>query len=272
MLKSWRCDILSCGALDFDAEDDIKAHQNEHLIEFCRQWVTGSTCPWRGCRLSALGKSFMSIAPFRKHLQTHLKSKWCHRPGCGFDRPFGTEHDLRRHIKTIHDNNDPIRCPLESCSQSFIRNDKLEEHVRKAHNICRCLFDHCGMVMLDDRVVKNDHLMTFHKEQWAGLYRGMFECALTGCESTTSRFNSKEAKRHLNTAHGISDKRRYLGNALRTGEDFKILTMPSRGRQRIRPCKICIKKRASSGSELQAVADGDNAESMNGARALVALV
>ena len=205
LIKSWRCDMPSCKTLAFDTEDGIRDHQAEHFSELCKQWKTYSICPWPKCRSRASNATFESLVMFRKHLRTHLKSKWCHLPDCNYDRPFSTEHDLRRHIRTAHNNDNPLHCPLGSCSQSYFRYDKLEEHVKRAHNTCKCTYDHCGVTILDDQATKDSHLTTCHQE------KPIFECALTGCELTTSRFKRDEAVRHLISHHGLSGG--YIGSA-----------------------------------------------------------
>ena len=248
-IKSWRCDMPSCRALAFDTEDGIRSHQAEHLSKLCKQWEIDSSCPWPICRSHASNVTFMSLTTFRKHFQqTHLKSKWCHLAGCKIDKPFGTQHDLRRHIRTAHDYDNTFCCPLESCSQSFSRQDKLDNHVAKAHNTCKCQFDHCGSVILDAQATKNDHSTTFHQE------RPTFECALKGCESTISRFNRKGAERHLVSHHRVTSSWGSARKFLRRVEkmergDIKIITAGARyTNQCIRLCKICSQKADPSDS------------------------
>ena len=249
-IKSWRCDIPSCRALAFDSEDKIEAHQDEHFSKLCKQWKPDFTCPWPNCRFSSSNRTFTAFSTFRKHLRIHLKSKWCHYPSCSYGKPFGTQYDLSRHIRGAHDNGNTLRCPLESCSRGFFRQDKLEEHVRRAHSICKCSFDHCEVIIIDTQASKDSHLAAFHH------VKPTFECALTGCESAVSRFNTEKAKQHLVSHHGLGSG--YYGAAqylLRRVErsqrgDLKTISMNTRGTKvPIRPCELCIDKLASSGSK-----------------------
>ena len=265
LIKKWRCDMPSCKTLIFDTEDSIRAHQNKHFYESCKLWEIDCVCPWPKCRSRAL--RFKSSTTFRQHLRTHLKSMWCLRSGCQYDKPFRNRSDLDRHVRTIHDYNEShaFRCPLESCSQSFVRGDKLEEHIRRAHKTCRCSYDHCGKIILDAQATKDEHLTNHHQD------KTIFECSLRGCESTTSRFTRQGVIRHLCAHHGldrISDSvRTYIRIVEHTkkGDIFRMsrMTMPLWASCWYSlPCKICTQKVASV-SEPQAIGDGDGTEMVN---------
>ena len=259
LIKSWRCDMPSCKTLEYGSEVDVRIHQAAHLSELSHQWEPDSICPWPNCRSSTSGTTFKSISCYKKHLKTHMKSYWCDRPGCKYDKPFGTTYDLYRHVQTAH-NNAALCCPLDHCSQRFFRRDKLEEHIRAAHSTCICSFDHCGMIILDTQATKDAHLVTFHHD------KPNFECTLPGCESTTSSFDQAGATRHLCHQHGLTygqngTATRFLDRVkLRQRGDIKTITLHSRGkRQRIRPCNGCAQKVAASAFESQAIGEGNEA-------------
>ena len=265
LIRSWRCDIPSCKTLSFDTESGIRAHQNNHFLELCKQWQPGSVCSWPKCRSRGSNATLTSLNAFKKHLRTHLKNKWCSYPGCQYDRPFSSKHDLDRHLQTAHNNNNALRCPLESCSQSFFRRDKLEEHIRRAHDTCKCPLDHCGEVILDTPILKDNHIVECHQSP------PIYECTLAGCESSTSRFDIKGAMRHLSSHHGLSSgsygsakcfinrvKRRDHGDIMIMGPEHRT------PKQRILPCKSCTQKVTPPDSETQVIGDGDGTEIVNG--------
>ena len=192
--RSWRCSLPSCRGLTFDSKDDVTRHQRQHFAEMSGQFTVSSVCPWPDCRSQKSLVAFKSVTKFNKHLRNHFKSHWCTRPECTHDKPFGTPHDLNRHISSKHLSQDSFCCLIGTCSQSFSRKDKLVEHGRKDHGSFKCNLDHCEQVINTES--RDRHFKVFHSSV------PKFECALPGCESSVSLFNNETATRHVEIHHG----------------------------------------------------------------------
>ena len=259
--NQWRCDLPNCKNKRFNTIADFTLHQDEHFSEISKHWKVQSACTWPGsCRSQRLGKIFKTLASFRKHLRTHFRSHWCQDNGCTYDKAFATLCDLNRHVQSIHSNSWNFVCPLESCSQSFPRRDKLEEHVKKEHDTYECGLHHCGKVVVD--VERENHMKLFHQDKPG------YECALPGYESTTSLFNEEAARKHLRKHHSVDCYAAiYLTSFFfkTTSTDIKTIIKAPNSRVRVLPCKICTKQVPSAGSELQTLDDGTNrAEALSG--------
>lgn len=259
-----RCDWPSCIRLRFDTREALISHQKAHFTELSDQWEKPSGCSWHGCRSQKSGKVFKTRVDYRKHLRKHIKIHWCDHDGCTYNNPFGTQHDLNRHIQSAHSYVHSFYCPVDSCPRSthgFPRKDKLDDHTRNEHDNFQCTFDHCDTLVLEHE--RNDHLEQFHSGKSSitsfGYSDGVYECALTGCESTTSVFNYTTARRHLHTHHGVSfdvsltiiQFRDYAATAK---SDVTILKTDRRHES----CKMCLKKRSVSRNIHQAAALSSN--------------
>ena len=236
---AWQCDLPSCATLKFRTMDDVKQHQEEHLRHLSEKWTKLSGCPWPGCQTYKSRRTWKTRSDFRKHLKVHLKSHWCTYPGCNYGKPFARASDLDRH-RLGHQQELEHPCPIESCSSSFRRKDKLREHTRKEHENFLCPFDHCGKMVLDQE--REDHVRNLHSEK--------IECAFTGCQGTTSQFNKNSAISHLRTHHGFDslcafDNIYTLIQAPFAKSEALIMRPLHRLGRRVahKPCKSCSKKK-----------------------------
>ena len=245
LIQQYRCGLPSCTKITLTAKSDMVAHQEKHLTELATQWKMGSGCPWPSCRSQKLGKIFGSRRLYKKHLHTHLKRHWCQHHGCTYGKPFGTSYDLDRHIRSVHLNARGFPCPL--CTQNFPRKDKLLDHSRKDHGTLKCNFDHCEKIV--DAVEADTHFQAFHDSKL------IFECALSGCESTKSLFSEFTARDHLGVHHGMGYPYSYsvMSSLAPKGRTrSKPMTMSPNTIDwawfvsNLRPCSLCAKKRASA--------------------------
>ena len=257
----WRCALPTCNGLKLGTMRNLERHHNEHLSVLSDEWKEKSICPWPDCRSRKRSTEFQNKSVFKRHLRTHFKSHWCQHPGCNYDKPFGSRYDLDRHMQSRHLYTRSFACKFPSCSSTFARKDKLDLHNRARHPTSYCRMDHCGRIVLD--LDRDDHFKNFHDghcyelgSRSTQIENGIFECALAGCESTVSRFNSASAQRHLATCHGIDywaaglivrQLPRILGLRGRLNEESssKIMTISLEdvtiGRDHVRPCSICTK-------------------------------
>jgi len=243
---SLRCEWPSCKQTHFTTRVDFVDHQEEHstvLINAAKDEETFH-CDWHGCG-SGKPKMFVNLVALKKHLRQHIKKYWCSDASCSMT--FARNSDLKRHIRTKHSVDRIYLCPLTTCSRNsngFTRKDKLDEHTRKEHSNVRCTFNHCGAQILESEI--DEHLNCFHSgKSNAGKHpsskvSGIYECALPGCESTTSKFNAYSALSHLRTNHLMSyDGSLTIFRASRPiasrGNAFVIET----SNQVHRPCKTC---------------------------------
>jgi hypothetical protein len=60
-------------------------------------------------------------------------AKTCKWEGCKFERSFGREAELLRHIRTTHISPGLYACPEAGCRKSCSRKDNLQAHRRRAH-------------------------------------------------------------------------------------------------------------------------------------------
>lgn len=255
--KSLRCKWPGCSPLRFDSPDDLGDHQYIHLRDLLNTAKCKSIfrCEWYGCRSQKSGKIFQDLTALKRHARGHVKNHCCSFDGCNL--AFSRDSDLARHVQTKHSEDCRYRCPIETCDRSsngFPRKDKLDEHTRKKHENFRCPIDHCGSEVLECE--KEAHVDRFHSGKDSrergridGLFDGIFECALPGCESTTSKFTVETARGHLKTQHGvynhscitISSNAKLSGPSTSRGNSF-VLQPPDNIFHR--PCKSCTKNNA----------------------------
>ncbi|EGC34921.1 hypothetical protein DICPUDRAFT_34225 [Dictyostelium purpureum] len=82
------------------------------------------TCNFQGC-----GKSFSTIAIFKRHLKEHTGSKpfVCTEEGC--TKRFSRKFDLKVHLRS-HTGEKPYPCTFPGCSKKFARSSDLRLHQR----------------------------------------------------------------------------------------------------------------------------------------------
>jgi Rieske Fe-S protein len=231
-MASWSksCQWSSCQAVRFTNETDLAAHQNKHIKDLCKAASSQGIfqCQWPHCRTQQSSKDFKTIAAYGKHLKTHLIGRhWCTHVGCKVTKPFSRVSDLERHINTKHTQERTFFCPVVSCiykTVGFPRKDKQLAHIRRQHEHepFRCPFDHCHQTMnLPD---EGNHMARHHFE---------YECKLTGCEGTTSRFGYLGMYQHVEHDHGVDiEKSDLLFHEVLAG----------RVKHPYLPCKTCTSK------------------------------
>jgi hypothetical protein len=251
-----RCGWPSCGNATLATQRDLIGHLEHHREQVLQQWQAPSMCTWHECPSRKSQIVFRTWGDYNKHLKTHVKTHWCTADGCDFDKPFRSSHDLKRHMKTKHSTTREFYCPLNSCegnSLGFPRKDKLDEHIRKDHDNFRCQFDHCDAVVLD--IERDAHIQNFHrgKEGPSHFEDGCYECALSGCESTSSMFNYKSTVKHLRIHHGLQYYASgslvhhcYYGKALIPDRSVTITSMRPE-----QTCKVCLRKKDIARSSQQ---------------------
>jgi hypothetical protein len=159
------------------------------------QWSGSSKCPWPNCSSKA---TFKTPSSLRTHLSNiHVTPLICTQPQCPYQRPFGKQYELDRHISTAHGEARNHRCPIDTCDASvtgFARKDKLIKHLREEHENLKCPYNHCFATVLAEETEK--HLLQSHDD---------YECALQGCQyGGASRFSRVNLKRHLRRDHLVT--------------------------------------------------------------------
>jgi len=248
-----RCEWASCKGLLFPTKYELNTHHESHVADLVKSAKGEKTshCGWYGCS-SQEPKKYQSLTALKKHLRRHVKHNWCPLANCNL--AFAWPSDLERHIRTVHTKDRSWRCPVENCDRSidgFVRKDKLDDHINKAHENVRCPIDHCGALILATKT--DEHLQLLHsgkntQSRRVGSQLGngdeIWECGLPGCETTKSYFNYSSAQRHLETDHlvyydssgkMISSSRAYRPVSSREGA-FIIL---HDDRYNYIPCKTC---------------------------------
>jgi hypothetical protein len=199
-MMSLPCEWPSCRTLRFHTRVGLSDHHDTHYAELLEriQKTPPFDCGWFDC-----GKEFQNLSALKKHLSGHVKSYWCPYSSC--EQVFARKSDRERHDRTVHSKNHTLFCPIESCdhhTSGFSRKDKLDKHTREKHDNYLCRFDHCGVRVLS--LEKNEHLKRYHRGDGNLWQSGVYECALPGCETSTSKFNRALAFRHLRTHHSVS--------------------------------------------------------------------
>ncbi|QDS69683.1 hypothetical protein FKW77_009646 [Venturia effusa] len=239
----------------FDTRAKFLDHQQGHYDQICkaRPVDTEYRCGWHACKT---GHTFQNKPALRRHVKQHIKPYMCTAPSCGLY--FSRKSDVERHVRTKHSQH-LLYCPVEECDRhihGFPRKDKLDEHTRKAHDNFLCKFAHCKAQVLES--AREEHVADFHSgrktarasEKTREYYffeeiEGIFECSLPGCESTTSRFNSKLAYRHLRFAHSMdgwySDSvvRRSARDTTVSGTAENPFIIKNHDGRKVSPCKVC---------------------------------
>jgi hypothetical protein len=177
-------------ALEFKKSDN---NSNQHLTEKIGQLSGANICIWPNCFSKVLFKSPSSL---RTHINNiHLYPLVCTVPQCSHTSPFGKQHDLNRHISTIHNPTGAHTCPVETCDRNidgFSRKDKLIKHMREAHVNFRCLLNHCSVTVVENQM--ESHIQEAH---------GDYECDFGACgNAAASRFLWTSLQRHLRKVHG----------------------------------------------------------------------
>ncbi|KAH8587711.1 hypothetical protein B0O99DRAFT_641127 [Bisporella sp. PMI_857] len=157
-------------------------------------------CTWPGCESEAFLKT-------RKLLETHVYNLhvnplMCDVPGCTYRKAFAKLGDLERHKATRHERAGRFKCPDATCPrhiQGFSRKDKLKAHSKShAPKILYCQFNHCEFYVNAERRKRfrsnNEH--SIHQAS-----HGLYECAVGGCEGSSSSFTLDGLIQHLNRRH-----------------------------------------------------------------------
>jgi hypothetical protein len=165
---------------------------NADMNKILSQWSGATKCPWLKCSSRA---TFKTPSSLRTHIcNIHVNPLTCTEPQCSYKRPFGKQHELRRHISTAHETIRNHKCPIATCEASitgFARKDKLMKHLREEHENLKCLYNHCSAVVPDTQ--QELHISESH---------GDYECAVGGCEKgDASCFSLENLGRHLRSAH-----------------------------------------------------------------------
>ena len=82
----------------------------------------------------------------------------CSHPGCPYKKEFSRPSELRRHMRTKHESENPLECPALGCVErqsrtihtSFSRHDKLVAHIRSNHTpeaSCACPVQGCKIML-----------------------------------------------------------------------------------------------------------------------------
>ncbi|KAJ3115145.1 hypothetical protein HDU96_001111 [Phlyctochytrium bullatum] len=95
------------------------AYMTKVIKKVTPEGLTFFECPFPGC-----GRPFRRRYNLSSHLYCHTgeKPQVCEVCGWGFSR----RHDLKRHIKTLHNDDRPFSC--SSCHQRFLKEDQLARH------------------------------------------------------------------------------------------------------------------------------------------------
>jgi hypothetical protein len=133
-----------------------------------------------------------------RFIKVHLRNKHldplvCTVPQCDYKKPFGKQHELRRHMETLHGGSHTYCCPIELCGETFPRNDKLLiKHMREKYDMLRCLHNHCSATVFKTQEEAHKQL------------HGEFECGLLSCErAPRSYFRREDLGRHLQKHHDM---------------------------------------------------------------------
>lgn len=250
------CDWPTCKRTRFQNHEGVVEHQRAHYTTLLEQLAFARSllqCGWPGCKSKQKQKPH-TVASLKKHLKQHVKAYRCSHPSCGIC--FSRESDLRRHIQTKHVRECKHLCPIDDCGRhvaGFTRKDKLDDHIKKAHTRFLCPFDHCNLQVLE--IDTESHLDEWHRGKCKSATPWLpkevvYECGLSGCETSVSRFNGLSAKRHLERHHGIHCEHAY--GIVRIAHD----SGPSNARdnsfilhrQLQRPCTYCAQGSTQKGS------------------------
>jgi len=190
-----RCDWAQCSSLPvFETIEKHKSHLKEH--EVSSQWSPGLKCTWFKCSSKAAHRS---RNVFEAHLNNiHLNPLVCTVTPCKHKTPFRANHDLQRHIATVHCVDSKYKCPYMSCmGRAFIRKDKWITHLKEHHDTEPCPYEHC------QRRTEN---VPFHQRSVSrhiGKVHSNFECDLKSCKGKISGFKESQLLEHLQLHHAM---------------------------------------------------------------------
>jgi hypothetical protein len=216
------------------AFEDSDGNFVQDLIEKISQLSGANTCIWPKCRSKVL---FKSPSPLRTHINNiHLYPLVCTVPQCSHTSPFGKQHDLDRHVSTIHNPTGAHTCPVETCDRNingFSRKDKLMKHMREAHVNYKCPLNHCVVPVVENQT--ESHIQEAH---------GDYECGFGACAiALPSRFTMSSLNKHLSRVHGL-----YYGNIVRMfwGRQSTDRTARPTDRtgQKVPECPTCLHQQA----------------------------
>ena len=82
-------------------------------------------CPYEGCVYSSYLSRDLENHVNRVHLKKPLPRNFaCHLCGNTYNRKY----QLDQHVRGVHMNEKPHKCPVENCTKAFVRRDKLIQH------------------------------------------------------------------------------------------------------------------------------------------------
>ncbi|KAK3933855.1 hypothetical protein QBC46DRAFT_99563 [Diplogelasinospora grovesii] len=196
-------------------------------------------CPELNCSSKA---TFKNRGKLEEHIRNiHRNPLLCKLPGCRYTEPFGRQTDLDRHVATKHgDGKRRYVCPFEDCKAStreFLRNDKLQAHVKDYHPMVRCGLNHCDDEIADTETVRGGHFVQAH---------GRYECALGSCESAPhSYFTEAMIRRHLRIHHRKSMDSRYIPLGIES--EYIVSLGDFRYGRSLLDCPICAPQSPANG-------------------------
>ncbi|KAL9700491.1 hypothetical protein quinque_003932 [Culex quinquefasciatus] len=102
----------------FEAKDEYRLHLD--TIHGANECHSCDTC----------GLQFKDVTALRSHLRSHADVRNFKCPDC--DKTFKFRKDVVRHKKAVHANE---RFTCKYCSKSYVRNDKLRQHIERSHDL-----------------------------------------------------------------------------------------------------------------------------------------
>uniref|UniRef100_A0A8D8CEK3 Zinc finger protein 786 n=1 Tax=Culex pipiens TaxID=7175 RepID=A0A8D8CEK3_CULPI len=112
--------LISCFycPMKFEAKDEYRLHLD--TIHGANECHSCDTC----------GLQFKDVTALRSHLRSHADVRNFKCPDC--DKTFKFRKDVVRHKKAVHANE---RFTCKYCSKSYVRNDKLRQHIERSHDL-----------------------------------------------------------------------------------------------------------------------------------------
>jgi hypothetical protein len=232
--KGLRCDWPKCSDLGvFDSIEKHKSHIKQHARDVSSSWNPGWKCTWHKCNSKA---SHRSRNVFEAHLNNiHVNPLVCTVKHCKHKTPFRANHDLQRHIATVHNVDSKYTCPYMSCAgRGFIRKDKWMSHLKEHHDTEPCPYAHC------QRRMENIPLHQRSVSKHIGKTHSNFECALKSCKGKISRFAESQLLEHLELHHAMEWALVLKARDLVKADGGRILTSDHLLQVvELRDCKMC---------------------------------
>ena len=212
-----RADLRTLAAMT--SSKGLTSHLDNHSEKVTQQWVPNTLCLWEGCTSKA---KFSTVTKFKTHLKNiHIQPLLCYIPRCSHKKPFRNEHDLERHVASIHHRDiRPYICPFPNCEaelKCFTRRDKLLAHIRDTEHSgdMFCPFPHCierQPPRFSGFKTREDILTHFNMRHSAILAQNIHKsgmphrCLLGLCSLslTHERWGEYDLDDHLETCHGLS--------------------------------------------------------------------